>query len=223
MRKLLRVLSTLIIIIGILFLLVYLNGQNADRLSILSRPSYYVEKSLWLMFIAGIVILVTGVLSSFFSWFKALDKEKEEALQNPGYVSAEDIHEWVGGSSADLPNEKNPASPQKTAEQSGDRKKAAAVQSNEMEHTELLTECMNDENVDEHTELLTECLDDESVDEHTELLTECLDDENADEHTELLTECLDNENVDEHTEQLTECLDDETVSEKTEIIGGDGV
>ena len=46
------------IIIGFLFLAVYIQSQNTETISVLSHPSYYVERSLLMMFLAGIAVLV---------------------------------------------------------------------------------------------------------------------------------------------------------------------
>lgn len=96
MSKLFRVTSTVMIAIGLAYLFVYTQSQNVNKLSILEQPSYYAVQSLWLMFVSGIVVILFGVLGSFFSWFKKMDPEKE-ALPNAGYASEKDIHTWVSG------------------------------------------------------------------------------------------------------------------------------
>ena len=111
MSKLFRAASTVIIAVGLVYLFMYTQSQNVDKLTILEQPSYYAVQSLWLMFIAGIVVILFGVLGSFFSWFKRMDPEKE-ALPNAGYASDKDIHTWVSGE-ADGVAEASSASPAK--------------------------------------------------------------------------------------------------------------
>lgn len=113
MSKLFRATSTVMIAVGLAYLFMYTQSQNADKLTILEQPSYYAVQSLWLMFIAGIIVILFGVLGSFFSWFKKMDPEK--ALPNAGYASDKDIHTWVSGE-ADDDVEASPASPAKKAQ-----------------------------------------------------------------------------------------------------------
>lgn len=96
MSKLFRAASTVMVAVGLAYLFIYTQSQSADRLTILEQPSYYAVQSLWYMFIAGIIVIVFGVLGSFFSWFKKMDPEKE-ALPNAGYVSDKDIHTLISG------------------------------------------------------------------------------------------------------------------------------
>ena len=115
MSKLFRVASTVMIAVGLAYLFMYTQSQNVDKLTILEQPSYYAVQSLWLMFIAGIVVILFGVLGSFFSWFKKMDPEKE-ALPNAGYASDKDIHTWVSGET-DGSAESGSATPAKKAQQ----------------------------------------------------------------------------------------------------------
>lgn len=115
MSKLFRAASTVMIAVGLAYLFMYTQSQNFDKLIILEQPSYYTVQSLWFMFIAGIVVILFGVLGSFFSWFKKMDPEKE-ALPNAGYASDKDIHTWVSGE-ADGGDEADSASPAKKAQQ----------------------------------------------------------------------------------------------------------
>ena len=92
------------ILVGFLFLAIYIQNQDVDSLGILNYPSYYVTKNYWMMFLAGIVVLVFSEFCSFFSWFKKMDPVKE-ALPNAGYASANEINTWVGGTSVDAGKE----------------------------------------------------------------------------------------------------------------------
>lgn len=96
MSKLVRAASTVMITVGLVYLFIYTQSQNIDKLTILEQPSYYIAQSLWRVFIAGIVVILFGVLGSFFAWFKKMDPEKE-VLPNAGYASDKDIHAWVTG------------------------------------------------------------------------------------------------------------------------------
>ncbi len=156
MNKVLRVLSTLMIIIGFLFLAVYINSQHTETINILSHPSYYTERSLWMMFIAGIAVLVFSVLGSFFSWFKKLDQKKEETLLNPGYASEEEIHNWVGGSSADSVKTEDTEKERLKKQTSIQYEKASLGASERSAQTELITETATEESDPEKTEIIRE-------------------------------------------------------------------
>lgn len=100
MSKFMRAISTLMIITGLVFLFVYVQSLGADNTDILNRPSYYVARNYWFMFVAGIIVIILSILGSFFSWLKTMDPVKE-ALPNAGYASSGDINTWVGGTTAD--------------------------------------------------------------------------------------------------------------------------
>lgn len=116
MSKLFRTVSTIIIAIGLAYLFVYTQSQNIDKLSILEQPSYYAVQNLWLMFIAGIIVILFGVLGSFFSWFRKMDPETE-ALPNAGYASDKDIHTWVSGEASESNASGTPVSGKATQQQ----------------------------------------------------------------------------------------------------------
>lgn len=100
MGKLMRVVSTIMVVIGLAFLFVYIQSLETDNADILNRPSYYIVRDYWFMFVAGIITIVFSILGSFFSWFKTMDPAKE-ALPNAGYVSSSEINTWVSGTTAD--------------------------------------------------------------------------------------------------------------------------
>lgn len=137
MGKLLRTASTAMILIGLVYLFIYTQSQNIDRLSILERPSYYALQNFSHMFVAGVVVVLFSVLGSFFSWFKKMDPESE-ALPNAGYASQKDIHIWVSGESGTDPEEVAPSAPGKAT----------------LEQTEILVKTT--EIISESTEILPE-------------------------------------------------------------------
>jgi len=100
MSKFMRVVSTIMVIIGLAFLLVYVQSLRSDNADILNKPSYYIVRNYWFMFVAGIIAIVFSILGSFFSWFKTMDPVKE-ALPNAGYASSSDINIWVSGTTVD--------------------------------------------------------------------------------------------------------------------------
>lgn len=100
MSKFMRVISTLMIITGLVFLFVYVQSLRTDNTYILNRPSYYIARDYWFMFVAGIIVIIFSILGSFFSWFKIMDLVKE-ALPNAGYASSSDINTWVSGTTVD--------------------------------------------------------------------------------------------------------------------------
>ena len=156
MNKLLRGLSTLMIIIGFLFLLVYISSQNTESISILSHPSYYTEQSLWMVFVAGIAVLLFSVLGSFFSWSRKLDKPKEEALLNPGYVSAEEIHSWVAGSTADSGRKEDSELKNRATQEAENQKKRVAEDPKAASLTEQITDLSEGESNYGQTEIIGE-------------------------------------------------------------------
>lgn len=100
MSKFMRLISTLMIITGLVFLFVYVQSLGTDNTDILNRPSYYIARNYWFMFVAGIIVIIFSILGSFFSWFKIMDPVKE-ALPNAGYASSSDINTWVSGTTVD--------------------------------------------------------------------------------------------------------------------------
>lgn len=101
MNKICRVISTVLIMMGLYFLCFYIYKENVqNKFFVLRRPSYFMLQNYWYIFLAGIVVLVFSLLGSFFSWFKGME-EKEGILPNAGYSSKKDITNWVGGSSLD--------------------------------------------------------------------------------------------------------------------------
>lgn len=100
MGKTFRIISTLMIAIGIFFVFIYTQAQNSNKMDILNQPSYYVIQNYWYIFISGIAVILFSLLGSFFSWFKKWDTT-EEILPNAGYVSEQDITAWVSGSTVD--------------------------------------------------------------------------------------------------------------------------
>lgn len=144
MSKLFRVVSTVMIAVGLVYLFVYAQSQNMDKLTILEQPSYFVAQNLWLMFVAGIVVVLFSVLGSFFSWFKKMDPEKE-ALPNAGYASDQDIHTWVSG------------------EADGSTVSGAPIYDKEAEQTEVLD--ITTEILGEATEVLSDGKNDNGVED----------------------------------------------------------
>ena len=99
MGKILRLISTIMIGVGLVFLFMYINIQKTGAEQVLNNPSYYVAQNYWLVFLAGIAVLAFSLMGSFFSWFKNID-QKEEVLLNAGYTSAEHIDAMLKGSTA---------------------------------------------------------------------------------------------------------------------------
>lgn len=101
MSKFVRVVSTIMVIIGLAFLFVYVQSFRINNADILNRPSYYIVRDYWFMFVAGIIAIIFSILGSFFSWFKTMDPLKE-ALPNAGYASSSEINTWVSGTTVDV-------------------------------------------------------------------------------------------------------------------------
>lgn len=96
MKKILRIVSTVMIAAGLVLMAVYCLFQNSNKLGIFETPSYYAVKNYWMMFVAGFAVLLFSELGSFFSWSKKMD-EDPETLPNAGYATDEQIQTWVTG------------------------------------------------------------------------------------------------------------------------------
>lgn len=151
MSKLMRVVSTIMVIIGLAFLLVYVQSLKSDNADILNRPSYYVVRNYWSMFVAGIIAIVFSVLGSFFAWFKAMDPVKE-ALPNAGYASPGDINTWVGGTTVDTEEETEILT--ENMESSGGQTEILQDSETSFEETEILMDV--ERSKDAETEIIRE-------------------------------------------------------------------
>ncbi|MCR5794760.1 MAG: hypothetical protein K6G61_05380 [Solobacterium sp.] len=97
--RILKILSTVLIAVGIAYLFLFVREQNSSVLDIFDRPSYYAAQNYRLLFLAGIASVAFSVLGSFFSWSDKIDP-KEEVLMNAGYTSAQNIATWLKDSTA---------------------------------------------------------------------------------------------------------------------------
>ena len=98
--RVLKVISTILIAVGIAYLFLFVTEQNRSATDILDQPSYYVVQNYKMLFLAGIAAVAFSVLGSFFSWSEKIDP-KEQVLMNAGYTSAENIETWLKGSTAE--------------------------------------------------------------------------------------------------------------------------
>lgn len=116
MNRILRIVSTAVVGIGLLLIFLYLCFfENAGKGIALTQPSYYAMQNYWYLFLAGIGCTAFSVISCFFSWHKTMDT-KEEILPNAISAQKEDVTAWVSGSSLD------------TGKTGGKTQKAAVVQ-----------------------------------------------------------------------------------------------
>lgn len=100
MRKVIRILSTILVAVGIVFLLLYAVMGAGNKTAVLDRPSYFQVQKYWFIFLAGAIGLIFDELASFFSWFRALDIPRD-ALLNPVSADKKQIHTWVSGTGLD--------------------------------------------------------------------------------------------------------------------------
>lgn len=101
MSRILRVISTAVIGVGLVLLFLYLClFENTGKELALTQPSYYTIQNYLYIFLAGVGCIAFSVVSSFFSWNKALDK-KEEVLPNAIAAEKEMVESWLTGSSLD--------------------------------------------------------------------------------------------------------------------------
>ncbi|MBD5101858.1 MAG: hypothetical protein HDT27_04020 [Subdoligranulum sp.] len=99
MKKAVRITSTALLLVGVLFLYQYI--LYGDAASALNRPSYYLAQNYWYVFLAGVAILALDLISCFFAWFKKMDIP-EDALPNAAGARLKDIRSWVSGTSLDV-------------------------------------------------------------------------------------------------------------------------
>ena len=101
MNRILRIVSTAVVGIGLLLIFLYLCFfENAGKGIALTQPSYYAMQNYWYLFLAGIGCTAFSIISCFFSWHKMMDT-KEEILPNAISARKEDVAAWVSGSSLD--------------------------------------------------------------------------------------------------------------------------
>lgn len=101
MNKFLRIVSTLVVGIGLILLFVYLAYSNSvSKAQLLEHPSYYTLQNYWYLLLAGCGCVAFSIISSFLAWNKKLD-EKVEILPNAVAAEKTDLLSWLTGSSLD--------------------------------------------------------------------------------------------------------------------------
>lgn len=101
MNKFLRIISTLVVGIGLILLFVYLGFQNSiDKTQVLNQPSYYTLQNYWYLLVAGCGCVAFSIISCFLAWNKKMD-EKVEILPNAVAAEKTEILGWLSGSSLD--------------------------------------------------------------------------------------------------------------------------
>lgn len=100
LSRVLKIISTILIAVGIAYLFLFVLEQNRSVTDILDKPSYYAIQNYKMLFLSGIAAVACAVLGSFFSWSEKIDP-KEQVLMNAGYTSAENIDTWLKGSTAE--------------------------------------------------------------------------------------------------------------------------
>ena len=100
LSRILKIISTILIAVGIAYLFLFVLEQNRSVTDILDQPSYYAIQNYKMLFLSGIAAVACAVLGSFFSWSEKIDP-REQVLMNAGYTSAENIDTWLKGSTAE--------------------------------------------------------------------------------------------------------------------------
>lgn len=101
MNKFLRIISTLVVGIGLILLFVYLGFQNSmDKSQVLNQPSYYTLQNYWYLLVAGCGCVAFSIISCFLAWNKKMD-EKVEILPNAVAAEKTELLGWLSGSSLD--------------------------------------------------------------------------------------------------------------------------
>jgi len=101
MNKLLRILSTLTVGIGLILVFVYcwLRG-SADTLQMLNQPSYYTIQNYWYLLLSGCGCIAFSIVSCFWAWDKKMDA-RVEVLPNAAGAAKSELLGWLSGSSLD--------------------------------------------------------------------------------------------------------------------------
>lgn len=101
MNKFLRIISTLVVGIGLILLFVYLGFQNSmDKSQVLNQPSYYTLQNYWYLLVAGCGCVAFSIISCFLAWNKKMD-DKVEILPNAVAAEKTELLGWLSGSSLD--------------------------------------------------------------------------------------------------------------------------
>lgn len=107
MNKFLRIISTLVVGIGLILLFVYLSFQNSiDKSQVLNQPSYYTLQNYWYLLVAGCGCVAFSIVSCFLAWNKKMD-EKVEILPNAVAAEKTELLGWLSGSSLDTDKKRN--------------------------------------------------------------------------------------------------------------------
>lgn len=101
MNKILKIISTLLIGIGLVYIFLYVTNTGSTGIEILQKPSYYTRQNFWYIFLAGAMVLVFSMLSGFFIWHKDA-QPKDEILLNAGFAGKKQITGWLAGSTLDM-------------------------------------------------------------------------------------------------------------------------
>lgn len=101
MNKLFKILSTVLIVIGLEFVFYYILKEQISRgTEIFDNPSYYIRQNYLYVFFAGSVVILFSLIGSFLAWHKNAEP-KEEILPNAGFSQKEEIAAWLEGSTLD--------------------------------------------------------------------------------------------------------------------------
>ena len=68
LSRVLKIISTILIAVGIAYLFLFVLEQNRSVTDILDKPSYYAIQNYKMLFLSGIAAVACAVLGSFFSW-----------------------------------------------------------------------------------------------------------------------------------------------------------
>lgn len=102
MNKFFRLITTLVVALGIALLFVYLSFTgSADKSQMLTQPSYYIRQNYQYLLLAGAGSIVFSLVSCFLSWNRKLDPKKEAALPNAVGADKDTLTGWLSGSSLD--------------------------------------------------------------------------------------------------------------------------
>ena len=158
MNRILRAVSIVLPVVGLGYICFYIffgSGAGVDKLGVFSQPSYYyVEQNNKFAYLAGIIVLICGVLACFFAWLKKMDTGSG-ALPNAVSANQDEITTWVGSSSLADGSQMKRVSGTGYINEYGDEDGTEVLPEYYEDGTEVLPEYYEDE-----TEILEEEYDD---------------------------------------------------------------
>lgn len=152
MNKFFRLMTTLVVALGVALLFAYLSFTgNADKSQMLTQPSYYIRQNYQYLLLAGAGSIVFSLISCFLSWNRKLDPKKEAALPNAVGADKDTLTGWLSGSSLDTKKDGRRRSAKPAAAEPATVMEDTVTQQHVQDFTEVLTRVGEDTEVADNT------------------------------------------------------------------------